>query len=215
MNKKELLGQLMNAIISGNSELANKLVKSSANEIDPLEVINQSMMPAMKTVGDNFGEGKIFFPEMLQSAETMKAAMKILKPILVDAGKSISKKGTVIMGTVKSDIHEIGKNIVASLMEVSGFEVHDVGFDCPAKKFVEKAQEVDADIIGLSAIMTTTMPYQKEFIEYLKARGLRDEYLVIVGGGVVTQEWADEIGADGYGELASDAVKVAENLLKK
>ena len=215
MKKEETLEQLKNAIISGNSEEASEIVKTAVSEIDPLELISESMMPAMKIVGDNFSEGKIFFPEMLQSAETMKKAMNILKPIMLEAGKSITKKGIVVIGTVKTDIHEIGKNIVASLMEVSGFEVHDVGIDCPPRKFIEKAEEVGAEIIGLSAIMTTTMPYQREVIEYLKAKGIRDKYYVIVGGGVVTREWADEIGADGYGELAADAITLSEKLLNQ
>jgi trimethylamine corrinoid protein len=131
----------------------------------------------------------------------------------LEKGKKLDKAGTVVIGTVQTDIHEIGKNIVASLMTASGFEVYDVGVDVPAAKFAERAEEVQADIIAASAIMTTTMPFQKDLIDYLKANGLRDKYIVMVGGGVVNQEWANRVGADGYGELASDAVNVAKGLM--
>jgi corrinoid protein of di/trimethylamine methyltransferase len=205
--------KMRTAIIGGHSEEAAQIAKSMAGQIDPLEMVNEGMMPAMKTVGDRFSSGEFFLPEMLEAAEAWNEAMKILKPIILEKGERIAKVGTVVIGTVQTDIHEIGKSIVANMMTASGFEVHDLGIDVSPSKFVERAEEVKANIIAASAIMTTTMPYQKDVIDYLKAKGLRDKYIVLVGGGVVNQEWADEIGADGYAELASDAGNLAERLL--
>jgi corrinoid protein of di/trimethylamine methyltransferase len=213
VNKQEIFKKINLAIMEGDADEAAGLVKSIAGEVDPLEIVNVAMTPAMKTVGDKFGAGEIFLPEMLQATEAWNEAMKILKPRMLEKGKTLDKAGTVVIGTVQTDIHEIGKNIVANLMMASGFEVHDIGVDVHPATFVEKAEEVGADIIAASAIMTTTMPYQKDVIDYLKAAGRREKYLVLVGGGVVTREWANRIGADGYGELASDAVNVARTLL--
>jgi len=149
------------------------------------------------------------------AADAWEEAMKILKPKLMASGASIKKQGTVVIGTVQTDVHDIGKNIVANLLTSAGFDVHDVGSDTPATEFFNKAEEVGADIIAASAIMSTTVPYQKDIIDLLESKGLRDKYIVMVGGGVVSQEWADKIGADGYGELASDAVDVAKKLVAK
>lgn len=215
MTKEEVFEKMRSALIDGNKEEAYELARSAVEVIDVLEIINEGMTPAMKIIGDRFGNGEIFLPEMLEATDAWNEAMKVLKPKILESGKSIEKSGTVIIGTVQTDIHEIGKNIVTNLMTISGFEVHDLGIDVTASKFVEKAEETNADIIAASAIMTTTMPYQQDIIDYLKAKGLRDKYIVLVGGGVVNQEWADEIGADGYGELASDAVEVAKRLLSK
>ncbi len=212
MDKKEIFKKISQAIMDGDADETAKMVKTIAAEIDPLEIVHEGMTPAMKTVGEKFGAGEIFLPEMLQATEAWNEAMKILKPKMLEKGKTFDKVGTVVIGTVQTDIHEIGKNIVANLMTASGFEVHDIGVDVPAAKFIERAEEVQADIIAASAIMTTTMPYQKDIIDYLKSTGRRDKYIVLVGGGVVTPEWAARIGADGYGELASDAVNVARKL---
>jgi len=201
------------AIIDGSGAEASRIAQSALEEIDPLDMVNEGLMPAMNTVGERFGRGELFLPEMLEAAEAWEETMKVLKPKMLEKEESILKVATVVIGTVQTDIHEIGKNIVAYMMTASGFEVHDMGIDVPASKFVEKAEQVDADIIAASAIMTTTMPYQKDIIDYLEARGLRNKYIVLVGGGVVNQDWADEIGADGYGELVSDAVDVAKQLL--
>jgi len=215
MTKEEVFEKMRSALTDGNKEEAYELARSAGEEIDVLEIINEGMTPAMKIIGDRFGNGEIFLPEMLEATDAWNEAMKVLKPKILESGKSIEKSGTVVIGTVQTDIHEIGKNIVTNLLMISGFEVHDLGIDVTASKFVEKAEEANADIIAASAIMTTTMPYQQDIIDYLKAKGLRDKYIVLVGGGVVNQEWADEIGADGYGELASDAVEVAKRLLSK
>ena len=213
MDKKDVFQKISQAIMDGDAVGISQLAKTAIEKIDPLELVNEGMTPAMKAVGEKFGCGEIYLPEMLQATEAWNEAMKILKPKILEKGKKLEKAGTVVIGTVQTDIHEIGKNIVASLMTASGFEVYDVGVDVPAAKFAERAEEVQADIIAASAIMTTTMPFQKDLIDYLNANGLRNKYVVMVGGGVVNQEWANRVGADGYGELASDAVNVAKRLM--
>lgn len=213
MEQQELFEKLKQAVMEGEEETLVTLVEGAIETTDPLAMVEQGMMPGMTEVGNRFSAGEAYLPELLMAAEAWEQAMKIIKPKLVAAGASMDKQGTIVLGTVQTDIHEIGKNILGNLLTTAGFEVHDIGHDAPASKFIDKAQEVDADIIAASAIMSTTVPYQKDIIEMLKARGIRDKYLVMVGGGVVTQEWADEIGADGYGDLASDAVKVAKTLV--
>jgi len=213
VDKKDIFQKISQAIMEGDAVGISQLAKIAVEKIDPLELVSEGMTPAMKAVGEKFGCGEIYLPEMLQATEAWNEAMKVLKPKISEKGKKLEKAGTVVIGTVQTDIHEIGKNIVASLMIASGFEVYDVGVDVPAAKFVERAEEVQADIIAASAIMTTTMPFQKDLIDYLKANGLRNKYVVMVGGGVVNQEWANRVGADGYGELASDAVNVAKRLM--
>ena len=215
MTGDEALKGIEEAIVSGNKERSSQLVEEALREIDSLTIIQGGMMPAMEKVGDRFSCGEIFLPEMLMAAEAWNEAMTLLKPKMLAAGESVAKTGTVVIGTVQSDVHEIGKNIVATLLGTAGFEVHDLGVDIPASKFIGKAEEVDADIIAASAIMTTTMTYQRDILEHLMARGLRDKYIVLVGGGVVNQKWADEIGADGYGETAADGVRVAKELLAR
>jgi corrinoid protein of di/trimethylamine methyltransferase len=215
MEQQELFAKLKHAVIEGDEETLVSLVQGAIETADPLAMVEQGMMPGMTEIGNRFSAGDAYLPELLMAAEAWDQAMKIIKPRLVAAGASIKKQGTIVLGTVQTDIHEIGKNILANLLMTAGFEVHDIGHDAPASKFIDKAQEVDADIIAASAIMSTTVPYQKDIIEMLKARGLRDKYLVMVGGGVVTQEWADEIGADGYGDLASDAVDMAKELVTR
>jgi corrinoid protein of di/trimethylamine methyltransferase len=215
MGEQELFGNLKQAIIEGDSETLTRLVREAIDQTNPLEMIENGMMPGMTEIGDKFSTGEVFLPELLMAAEAFQEAMKIIKPRLEASGASIKKQGTIVIGTVQTDIHEIGKNILINLLTPAGFEVHDLGVNVPASNFVAKAEEVGADIIAASAIMSTTIPFQKDIIEALKSRGLRDKYIVMVGGGVVTQEWADQIGADGYADLASDGVKLAIELIKK
>jgi len=203
------------AIIGGDKERSAQLVEEALAAMDPLTIIQGGMMPAMEKVGNRFSCGEIFLPEMLMASEAWKETMKLLKPKMLAAGESVGKIGTVVIGTVQTDVHEIGKNIVATLLSTAGFEVHDLGVDISASKFIQKAEEVGADIIAASAIMTTTMTYQRDILEHLMASGLRDKYIVLVGGGVVNQKWADEIGADGYGGTAVDGVRVAKELLSR
>ena len=215
MEQSKLFKELTQAVVEGDEQKLVSLVQDNLDSVDPLAMVEDGMMPGMTQVGDQFSAGEIYLPEMLMAAEAWEQAMKVIKPKLVAAGTSVSKVATVVLGTVQTDIHEIGKNILGSLMTTTGFEVHDIGCDANASKFIDKAQEVNADIIAASAIMSTTIPYQKDVVDMLNARGLRDKYIVMVGGGVVTQEWADQIGADGYGDLASDAVDVAKQLIAK
>jgi corrinoid protein of di/trimethylamine methyltransferase len=215
MSRDEALKRIEQAIVRGDKERSSQLVKEALGEMDPLNLIQGGMMPAMAKVGDRFSCGEIFLPEMLMAAEAWKEAMKLLKPKMLASGENAGNKGTVVIGTVQTDVHEIGKNIVATLLSTAGFEVHDLGVDISASTFIGKAEEVGADIIAASAIMTTTMTYQRDILEHLTASGLRDKYIVLVGGGVVNQKWADEIGADGYGETALDGVRVAKELLSR
>lgn len=215
MTGDDTLKEIEEAIVRGNKERSAQLVEESLSRVDPLSIIQGGMMPAMEKIGDRFSCGEIYLPEMLMAVEAWNEAMKLLKPKMLEAGESIGKIGTVVIGTVQTDVHEIGKNIVATLLSTAGFEVHDLGVDISASKFIGKAEEVDADIIAASAIMTTTMTYQRDILEHLMASGLRDKYIVLVGGGVVNQKWADEIGADGYGETAVEGVRVAKELLSR
>ena len=215
MTGDDTLKGIEEAIIRGDRERTIQLVEGTLGKIDPLTIIRGGMMPAMEKVGDRFSSGEIYLPEMLMAAEAWSEAMNLLKPKMLAAGESVGKIGTVVIGTVQTDVHEIGKNIVATLLSTAGFEVHDLGVDISASKFIAKAEEVDANIIAASAIMTTTMTYQRDILEHLMANGLRDKYIVLVGGGVVNQKWADEIGADGYGETAVDGVRVAKELLSR
>jgi dimethylamine corrinoid protein len=215
MSTDENLKELGEAIVRGDKERSSRLVEKALGEVDPLAVIQSGMMPAMEKVGDRFSSGEIFLPEMLMATEAWNEAMRLLKPKLLEAGESVAKIGTVVIGTVQSDVHEIGKNIVVTLLNTAGFEVHDLGVDIPASTFIGKAEEVNADIIAASAIMTTTMTYQRDILDHLMASGLRDKYIVLVGGGVVNQKWADEIGADGYGETAVEGVRLAKELLTR
>ncbi len=215
MEEQDLFGKMKQAIIEGDSEDLTRLVQESIDTINPLTIIENGMAPGMTEVGDKFSAGEVFLPELLMAAEAFQEAMKIIKPRLEVSGVSIKKHGTIVIGTVQTDIHEIGKNILIHLLTPAGFEIHDLGINVPASKFIAKAEEVGADIIAASAIMSTTLPFQKDLIEALESRGLRDKYLVMVGGGVVTQDWANKIGADGYADLASDGVKLAIKLLKE
>lgn len=213
MKEQELFARLRQAIVEGDSDELVRLVKQAIDKVGPLEIVEKGMAPGMTEIGNKFGQGQVYLPELLMAAEAWEEAMRIIKPKLIEAGASIKKQGTIVIGTVQTDIHEIGKSILANLLTTAGFDVHDIGCDAPASKFVDTAEQVGADIIAASAIMSTTVPYQKDIIDLLVSKSLREKYIVMVGGGVVTQDWADKIGADGYGELASDAVEIARKLV--
>ncbi len=216
MEKHEILERLVTAIVEGDQAGAQENAREALEaKIDPLEAVEQGLSKGMSIVGDRFERGEAYLPELLMAAETFDGAMEVLKPEMEAQKKTLSKKGTVVIGSVKGDVHNIGKNIVATVMDIHGFSVVDMGVDVPTLSFIEQAEKVKADVIALSAIMTTTMQYQREVIEILKEKNLRDRYLVIVGGGPVSQEWADEIGADAYGKTAVDAVEQATRLLSK
>jgi len=214
MEKQEILQGLYDAILSLDpekaKEVAEKLVKS---DIDPNEALEKKMSPAMEEIGRRFKIGELFLPELQLSAEVFRIAMDILQPKILASGGTMKNKGRVVIGTVKGDVHSIGKDLVATMLRTAGFEVHDIGVDVPAFTFLEEAQNKKADIIALSALLTTTMPMQQEVIEALKSEGLREKFRVLVGGGPVNQAWAQKIGADGYGENAAQAVDLAKKLI--
>jgi corrinoid protein of di/trimethylamine methyltransferase len=216
MDQKEILENLSMAIIEGDEdkakEYANEVLQ---NKIDPLKAVEQGLSKGMVTLGERFEKGEVFLPDLLIAADAFNVAIELLKPVMEAQKKQVVKAGTVLIGTVNGDVHGIGKNIVAIVLEAYGFEVVDIGVDNPSLKFIEEAQKVKADVIGLSSLMTTTMPAQKEVIDILKEMDLRKKYFVIVGGGPVTKEWADKIGADGYARSAFQAVEVIKRLLSQ
>jgi len=214
--KESMLEKMANAIIEGNRAEAESLAREAVkNGLNLLEVINRGFVPGIQKVGELWEKGDYFLPELISSAESMKAAMAVLEPELRRAKIDAPSRGRVVIGTVEGDIHDIGKNLVASMLQAHGFEVHDLGADVKLGKFIDKAQETGADFICLSALLTTTMLGQRKLIEMLKASNLRDKFLVLVGGAPVTQKWADDIGADGYAENAPGAVKLALRLMER
>jgi corrinoid protein of di/trimethylamine methyltransferase len=205
---------IKSAVISGKHAEIKSLVQSALDAgLDPNTIINDALIPAMDVVGKDFGSGKIFVPEMLVSAVTMKAGVDIVKPLL--AGGQSQSRGTVIMATVKGDLHDIGKNLVTMMLEGAGFKVIDLGVDLSVEKLIEQVKAIRPDILGLSALLTTTMPEIQKVIGELKAQGLRDKVKVMVGGAPVDRTFAEKIGADGYGADAGSSVDLARALLQK
>jgi trimethylamine corrinoid protein len=213
MGKQEAFGKMSEAVQEGDTESLINILKSILDNTDPLEIIQEGMMPGLKTIGEAFGAGEIFLPEMLMAAEAFQEGMKVVEPKLRESGKSVESSGSVVFGTVLTDIHEIGKNVVITLMKTHGFQVNDLGANVSPTNFVAEAEKANADIIAMSSLMTTTMTYQRDVINYLKERGLRDKYIALVGGGPVNPEWAEQIGADGTSDSAVGAVKIAETLI--
>jgi len=210
MEKSLILDNLAQAVISGKEDLARDTARAAIdNNIDPLEALEQGISKGMLTVGKRFESGESYLPELIMAADVFNAAMEILKPTIEANQTDIKKSGKILLATVKGDVHNLGKNIVATVMETHGFEVVDLGVDQPTLDIIDAAQANQADVIGLSAVMTTTMPYQKELIDTLQELKIREQFIVLVGGGPINQQWADEIGADGYGETAMDAVNIA------
>lgn len=216
MSKEELLAKMGKAIIEGNKDEAEALAEEALEQkLDLNEVIEKGYVPGIQKVGDLWEKGEYFLPELVTSAECMKSAMNILQPEMEKAQVQTQSKGKVVIGTVEGDIHDIGKNLVSSMLSANGFEVYDLGADVKLEQFIEKAEEVKANFICLSALLTTTMLGQKRVIEILKEKGFSDRVKVLVGGAPVNQNWADDIGADGYGENAMVAVKVAQQIIEK
>ncbi len=204
--------QLFEAIISGNAQQAQEVTKKAIEEgADPTELLSQYMIPAMDEVGRRFQCNEYFVPELLIAARAMKTALELLTPKLAESGAKAA--GRVIIGTVKGDLHDIGKNLVASMLEGSGFEVIDLGVDVPADRFVEEARGQEGTIVAMSALLTTTMVQMRDVIIALEQAGIRDKVKVIIGGAPITQQYADEIGADAYSDNASGAVEVARRLV--
>jgi corrinoid protein of di/trimethylamine methyltransferase len=206
------LRELYDAIVTGNARKAEAVTKEALEAgADPTELLGKYMIPAMDEVGKKFECNEYFVPELLIAARAMKTALQLLTPKLAAAGAKAV--GRVVIGTVQGDLHDIGKNLVASMLEGGGFQVVDLGVDVAPQKFVEAAMESDGSIVGLSALLTTTMTQMKAVIEALKKAGVRDKVKVIIGGAPITQQYADEIGADGYSDNASGAVSIARKLV--
>jgi corrinoid protein of di/trimethylamine methyltransferase len=214
MKKDELFARMAKAIIEGSKAEAEALAREAVQaKLDLNEVIEKGYVPGIQKVGDLWESGEYFLPELITSADCMKAAMAVLQPELDKAKIKTRSKGKVVIGTVEGDIHDIGKNLVASMLSANGFEVFDLGADVKLERFIQKAEETGADFICLSALLTTTMLGQKKAVEMLKAKNLYGKYKVLVGGAPASQKWADDIGADGYAENAMLAVKVAKRLM--
>lgn len=212
----DIFKRMAQSIIDGDADASVALAKESlAANIDPLEAISKGFVVGVNTVGDAFGRGEAFLPELVMAGEAMKSAVATLDPELKKRGSQRQILGRVVIATVEGDIHEIGKSLVATMLGASGFEVHDLGVDTPGDKLIGKALEVNADILGMSALLTTTMVKQREVIEELEKEGLRKRLKVMVGGAPVTREWVKTIGADGYSEDAIGAVMMAKQLMGK
>jgi corrinoid protein of di/trimethylamine methyltransferase len=204
------------SIIDGAPDTAGDLAQRAvATGIEPLTAINEGYVPGMHAVGDQFARGQMFLPDMMASAEAMRAAMAVLDPELKKLGTERPMAGIVVLGTTKGDIHEIGKILVGTLLSAHGFRVHDLGVDVAGEEFAATARELSADIVGVSALLTTTMRNQRGVVEALVKAGLRSQVKVMVGGAPVTRKWAEEIGADGYAKDAMSAVALARSLMEQ
>ena len=211
---EDLFKQMAQAVIDGDDDEAIALAQQALDQgVDPLEAINKGYTAGMDVVGELYSTGDYFLPDLILGGEAMKAALAALEPALKASGQVRVVLGTVVLGSVKGDIHEIGKSLVGSMLSANGFEVYDLGIDIEADEFVSKAREYNADIVALSALLTTTMLHQRDVIELLAEAGFRDRVKVMVGGSPVTQGWADQIGADGFAEDAAGAVVVAKKMM--
>lgn len=206
------LTTLFDSIVRGKLEPAMEITRQAIDEnIDPQSIINNYMIKAMEEIGQRFENGQAFVPELLMAARAMKGPLDLLKPLLKGDRSSIA--GKVVIGTVKGDLHDIGKNLVASMMEGCGFEVVNIGIDIPVEKFVTAVQEEKADILCMSALLTTTMEYMGEVVQAVENAGIRNHIKIMVGGAPVTPAFATRIGADGYSSNANEAVALAKKLL--
>jgi len=207
------LTRVRDSLVSGKADEVRDMVKKAIDEGQDVEkILNEGLIAGMDIVGDKFQKNEFYVPEMLIAARAMKAGMQVLRPILVQ--KDIKALGTVVLGTVRGDLHDIGKNLVGMMLEGAGFEIADLGVDVSPEKFIQAARERKAQIIGLSALLTTTMPSMKDVIKALEQKGIRDQVKVMIGGAPVTQSYADEIGADGYAPDAASAADKAKELIK-
>ena len=209
---EQILTQMSALLQKGKAKEVRRLAQEALDAgIAPEQILNEGLLSGMMIIGEEFRNNKVFVPEVLVAARAMTAGTKILEEKLVEAG--VEPFGRAVMGTVKGDLHDIGKNLVIMMLKAAGFEVFDLGVDVDADTFLTKAEEVGADIIGMSALLTTTMPSMKEVIDKMTERGIRDKYIVMIGGAPVTQDYADRIGADIYTEDAASAAQRAKEAL--
>jgi len=210
----DLLEQIITNLVGGEPDETVELTRQAIEAgLEPLTIINQGLVPGMNIVGDKYQSGEYFLPHLLIAANGMQQAMELLEPELHAREQAVEAAGTVVIGTVKGDIHEIGKSLVATMLSASGFQVYDLGADVPAGAFIAKVKETGANLLGLSALLTTTMTVQRDVIEALAEAGIREQVKVMVGGAPVSQEWTDSIGADGYAEDAVAAIELARRLV--
>lgn len=208
-----LIAQVAHLVQEGEDDAAVQAAQEALATGCDLNALIGGLTKAMRQVGDRFERMEIFLPEMLLAARAMQAVMKLVEPEMARQAIKREAKGTVVIGTVAGDLHEIGKDIVITMLRAQGFAVHDLGADVNALNFIRKAEEVGADVIGASALMSTTMPAQREIIELLQAKGQREKYHVILGGAPVTRQWVEQAGADSWGENAAQAVSLLEKVM--
>lgn len=214
--KEEILKKLSYAIAEGETDEGKALVQEALDAgITPLEILNDGAAKGMDIVNERYNEGEAFLPELIVSGDTMTDVIALIFESMNTEEIASTKLGSVVIGQAKGDVHDIGKNIVAALLSVNGFEVHNIGIDVPVKAFIEKAEEVDADIIGISTLLTTSLPYLKDIVSYLDDSGKRDKYFYVVGGGPVTADFAKDIKADGWSRTGFDAVEMCRQLVKQ
>lgn len=216
MERAELLEGLKQAILTYDVETATRLCREGLDAgIPPLALIDEGLSRGIKLIGEKFQTMEIFLPELMMAAKVFLESMKVVEPAILAMGEGRPRLGVAVIGTVKGDVHSIGKDLYGTLLKVSGFEVHNLGVNVHPGKFVEKAEETGAEIIGLSALMTTTMPSMREVVEFFQARGIRDRHTILVGGGPVTQAYCTKIHADAYGETAQDGVDLAVRFVEE
>ncbi len=209
----DVLGKLKSAILEFDEDAALEAEKEAVTEgVDPVKAIG-ALAEGLNELGEAFEKMEVFLPEIMLASDAFKAALEILEPELKKTHKEGEKAIPVVIGTIQGDVHQVGKDMVATFLTTAGFDVHDLGVDVAPSRFLEEAKKIDAKIIAVAALMSTTRPVQKDLIDFLEAKGVRDNYIVLVGGGVVTKEWADEIKADGYGQDAIATVEIAKKLL--
>lgn len=213
MSNEELMKVLMQAVLDGEEDIAREKAQEALQAgMPPLDVVKASVQPAMDLIGEQYRDGEVYLPELVLAGDAAKAAMAVIMAQLDDSGAG--RKGKIVLGVVYGDNHDIGKNLVMAVLAANGFEVIDLGVNAHPKAFIETAIREQADIIAMSTLITTSMPYQRQVIENLKAMGKREDFFVIVGGGPITAEWTEKVGADGYGRDAKDAVAVCTKLIE-
>lgn len=214
MSNQALLLQLTEAIVKGNKEKTQDMTKSALDSgTNPVDIVQVGLAQGMARIGKMFQNFEVYLPELMRAADAGQACLELVIPHMDKSQAAQASLGKIVLGTVVGDLHDIGKNLVGAILIASGFEVYDLGINVPPLDFVKKAQEVKATIIGMSSLLTTSLPYQKDLIEYLNDMGVRNQYYVIIGGGPVTPEWAKEVKADGYARLASEAVEMCRQLI--
>jgi corrinoid protein of di/trimethylamine methyltransferase len=213
MSEEEILKDLREAVLTYDSDRAKKAAEEAIKaKVHPLKAIEEGLAPAIREVGERYHRYEIYLPHVIIAADVMAVAMQILEAALPK--DEVPKRKGIVIGTVEGDIHEIGKNVVAMMLKVAGFEVYDLGVDVSVSSFIDKAQANDAEVIAMSSLMTTSMPNMGELVDELNSTNMRDKYKVVIGGGPVTQWYAEKIGSDGFGRDGDEAVKVVRKLLR-